>query len=236
MSDPTFFVATPRLLLSYLQPDSDAHCDFLVALYNSPEFIASIGGKPTAVTTREAARTRLAGRFRDEHARNGFGTYLVSLRADPAPVPSVESSSAQDGRPTPVYVASSTGAATPDADKARYVSELATATPIGTVGLMQGVAPDRYPAPDVGFAVLPAHMRKGYTREAVLGLLGWLEGERGVKEVFGFTAPGNEASIAVFRSVGFEDRGIVPLRVFGGERSAVWTKKGMSEDLSMYGL
>lgn len=180
MSDPSFFVATPRLLLSYLQPDLDAHCDFLVALYNSPEFIASIGGKPT-VTTRDKARAELQGRFREDHARNGFGTYLVSLR----PRANAGDSKSSDA----AYVASTTSAVTTPKEKEGYLAELAASTSICIVSMMQGIPPDRYPAPDLGFAVLPAYMRKGYTREAVLGLLEWLEKERGVKEAFGFTSP-----------------------------------------------
>lgn len=80
MTDPDFHITTPRLYLSHLQPSLPAHCAFLVALYNSPAFIASVGGTPTSITTPAAARTLLAGRFRADHARNGYGTYLVSLR------------------------------------------------------------------------------------------------------------------------------------------------------------
>lgn len=82
MSDSKFFIESERLYLSYFLPEDDGHCDFLVKLYNTPEFIASNGGKPTLVTTREASRERLSGRFRDEHARNGYGTYLISLKPE----------------------------------------------------------------------------------------------------------------------------------------------------------
>ncbi|KAK4442300.1 including n-acetylases of ribosomal protein [Podospora aff. communis PSN243] len=200
MSDPTFFIETPRLFLSYLQPAYPTHCDFLVALYNTPEFIASIGGHPTSITTREAAQKVLAGRFRDEHARNGYGTYLVSLKP--------EGWEAMD-----------------------KLDALSASTPVGTVGLMRGEEPDCYAAPDIGFAMLSEHMRKGYTKEAGLGLMEYLEKERGLKDVFGLCSLGNEVSKAVFRSLGFEDRGERALRVFGGEVSSVWVKKGMSEDL-----
>lgn len=205
MSDPDFFIETPRLFLSYLLPEKDEHCDFLVALYNTPEFIASIGGHPTTITTRDVARKVLAGRFPEEHARNGFGTYLVSLKGGES-----------DGQ-----------------DK---LAALRASTPIGTIGLMQGEEPDRYAAPDIGFAVLPEHMRKGYTKEAALAILEYVEKEKGVQDVFGFCNPENKASKAVLRSLGFEDRGERPLRVFGGEISAVWTKKGMSEGLEVYRL
>jgi len=212
MADPNFYIETPRLYISYLNPDNDAHCDFLVALYNSPEFIASIGGKPTSITTREAARKQLAGRFRNEHARNGYGTYLVSLKPE-----------------SPAETTSDTG-------KKDVTALLAAATPVGTVGLMRGEEPDRYEAPDLGFVVLPAHMRKGYTKEACLALMDYVEREQGVSGVFGFCEPTNEASRSVFRSLGFSNRGILSLRVFGGAKSEVWAKPGMAEDLSVYGL
>lgn len=207
MSDPAFLIESTRLYISYLQPDNDAHCDFLMELYNTPEFIASIGGEPTAVTTREAARARLAGRFRDEHARNGYGTYLVSLKPDTVIPPSTL---AQD--------------------------KLAEATPIGTVSLMRGEEPNCYKAPDLGFAILPAHMRRGYAKEAATALLDYAEKERGVTAVLGLFEPNNEASKGVFKSLGFIDHGNRELRVFGGVVGAVWAKPGMDEDLSVYGL
>jgi len=209
MSDPTFYVETPSLFISYLQPSNDAHCDFLVALYNTPEFIASIGGSPTSIVTREVARKVLAGRFRDEHERNGYGTYLVSLKNE-------------DG----------------NGEEGDKLAALQAAVPIGTIGLMRGEEPDRYPAPDIGFAMLTEYMRKGYTKEAALGIMEYLEREKGVKDVFGFCDRKNVASKAVLRSIGLEDRGEWPLRVFGGEISAVWTKKGMHGDFGPggYGL
>ncbi|KAK3681697.1 including n-acetylases of ribosomal protein [Podospora appendiculata] len=200
MVDPSFAIETPRLYISHFVPEDDKHCDFLVELYNTPEFIASIGGAPTSITTRAAARERLAGRFRDEHARNGYGTYLVSLKAS-------------DATPT-----------------------LASATPIGTVSLMRGEPPNCYTAPDLGFAILPAYMRKGYAKEAAQALLDYVEREQGVEDVVGLFDPKNEASCAVFKSLGFEDRGLRELKVFGGVRGAVWTKPGMAEDLSVYGF
>ena len=80
MTDLEFFIETPRLNLSYFDPENDAHCDWLVELYNTPEFIASNGGRRTSVTSREVARSQLRTSFREEHARNGYGKYLVSLK------------------------------------------------------------------------------------------------------------------------------------------------------------
>lgn len=199
MSDPAFYIETPRLYISYLIAEKDAHCDFLVELYNTPEFIARMG--QTNITTREAARKTLAGRFREEHARNGFGIYLISLKGDPE---------AQD--------------------------KLATSTPVGTVSMMKGEEPNCYRAPDLGFAMLSGHMRKGYAKEASQALMDWYEKEKGVKDVLGLHDPKNTASSAVFKSLGFRDRGLRELRVFGGVVGRVWAKPGMAEDLSVYGL
>jgi RimJ/RimL family protein N-acetyltransferase len=211
MTDPNFHIMTPRLYLSYFQPSNPAHCDFLVTLYNTPAFIASSGGKPTSITTRSAAEERLSGRFREEHARNGYGTYLISLR----PASTWEK---------------------PEDETTPFPDRLSDCKHIGTVSLMRGVPPNAYSAPDLGFAVLPEEMRKGYAREASEGLLAWVEKERGVRDVLGLFDPSNEGSKGVFRSLGFEDRGVHVLRVFGGVRGAVWVREGMNGDLSVYGI
>lgn len=203
MSDPNFAIDTPRLRISYLEPKDDNHCDFLVELYNTPEFIAAEGGKPTPITTREAARDRLAGRVRNEHARNGYGTYLVSLKPQ------------------------------------QQVEEAEVDTPdilVGTVSLMRGEEPNCYTVPDVGFAFLPAHMRRGYATEAARALVDYAERELGVTGVLGLLDPANEASRGVFRKLGFVDRGTRVLKVFGGVVGSVWTKPGMADDLAVYGF
>lgn len=135
MADPSFRITTPRLIISYLLPENDAHCDSLVQLYNTPELIASIGGKPTSVTTREAARKRLAGRFREEHARNGYGTFLFSLKLEidgssgvatattPIPIGTV---SLMRGKPPDAYSAPDLGFATlPEYMRKGYTKEAA---------------------------------------------------------------------------------------------------------------
>ncbi|KAK0741517.1 acyl-CoA N-acyltransferase [Schizothecium vesticola] len=181
------FLTTPRLLLLHPSPSSDTHCDFFVALYNTPEFLASIGGRPTSITTRAAARNLLATKLPADLARNGYGTYLVCLR--PAP------DTPKDVEPEP----------------------------IGIVTLMRGEEPNRYRAPDLGFAVLPRYVRRGYAKEAGGAVVEWFL-ERGEGEgLFGFCSPGNEASRGVLRSLGFKGRGVHKLRVFGGEEADVWT-------------
>lgn len=194
----TTFLTTPRLLLLHPSPTSDSHCDFFVNLYNTPEFIASIGGRPTSITTRDAARTMLATRFPADLARNGYGTFLVCLKP----------TGSEDTEPEP--------------------------EPVGIVTLMRGEEPNRYPGPDLGFAVLPEYMRRGYAKEAGAAVVEWYL-KRGEGGVFGFCSPTNEGSRGVLRSLGFEGRGVHKLRVFGGEEADVWTF-GMEGAVEGWGL
>lgn len=81
MSDPNFYIETPRLYISYFLPTSPKHCAFLVELYNSPLFLSTEG--KTGIYNDVQARERIETRFLAEHKRNGYGTYLVSLKTTP---------------------------------------------------------------------------------------------------------------------------------------------------------
>ncbi|KAF5879038.1 putative acyl- n-acyltransferase protein [Botrytis fragariae] len=83
MADPIFHLTTPHLFIGYFDANNPIHCTFLVTLYNTPEFIAAEG--KTAIISPEAARERIATRFVEEHARNGYGQFLVYLRSDSDP-------------------------------------------------------------------------------------------------------------------------------------------------------
>ena len=89
MADSPFVFKTPRLTASYLSPSNPDHCDFLVSLWNTPEFITMLGGKPTSITTPSAAQALITNRFVAEHARNGYGMYLVSLTENNNPIGTV---------------------------------------------------------------------------------------------------------------------------------------------------
>jgi len=81
MSNPNFYFESPRLYMSYFLPTSEKHCAFLVELYNSPLFIETQG--KTGVYNNAQAEERIRTRFLAEHERNGYGTYLVSLKTTP---------------------------------------------------------------------------------------------------------------------------------------------------------
>lgn len=80
MYDPTFHLKTPRLYISHFLT-TPAHSAFLVQLYNTPLFISASG--QTGITTTEYACKLIKNRFIPEQDRNGYGTYLVSLRVSP---------------------------------------------------------------------------------------------------------------------------------------------------------
>ncbi|RDX50117.1 including n-acetylases of ribosomal protein [Lentinus brumalis] len=212
MTDANFHIETPRLYISYFQPALDSHCDFLVKLYNTPEFIATCGR--LSVTTREIARDRLSTRFVADHERNGYGIYLVSRK------------------PT------GDGDAAPAGDAPfNFQDKLARCMLVGTVSLLRGSdAATAYTIPDLGFAILPEEMRKGYAKEASEGLLDYVKREKGMDVVLGMFDPTNEGSRGVFRSLGFENRGVKRLEVFGNIQGEVWISPGGAKDLSVYNL
>ncbi len=84
--DPNFRIETPRLIISHLLPDSLEHCQFLVDLYTSPEFIAA-AGKDLGVDTPEKARAIINGRVKAIHSADGHGQFLVSEKTETTPRP-----------------------------------------------------------------------------------------------------------------------------------------------------
>ena len=216
MTDPNFHIETPRLYISYLQPSIDAHCDFLVEVYNSPEVVLANGGVAAPITDREEARTKIEDSV-EEQLRTGFGRYLVSLK--------------------PLDVRKEKELIMPFSERLKKLDL------IGFVSMNKRPHPAASKTPDIGFAQLSQYCGKGYATEALIALLEYFEREKGVKEVFGFTNPDNENSMKMFRRLGFEARGVRLLKGLGtgsvgkvGVNAMVWAKKGMQGDLSKYGL
>lgn len=84
--------------------------------------------------------------------------------------------------------------------------------------------------------MLPEYTRRGIASEAAQTLLGYVEREQGVKDVLGLFDPVNEASKGVFLKLGFEDRGLHVLKMFGDVKGQVFTKPGMDHNLETYGM
>ena len=76
-----FRIDTPRLVLTELTADD---AGFIVALLNSPGFLANIGDR--GVRDADDARRYVAQGPAASYAAHGFGLWKVSLRADGTPV------------------------------------------------------------------------------------------------------------------------------------------------------
>jgi RimJ/RimL family protein N-acetyltransferase len=78
-------------------------------------------------------------------------------------------------------------------------------TVIGHIGFHD--APDARGALEVGYAVLPAHRRRGYAEEAVRALLDWARRERRVRRFIASVSPGNAPSRGLIGKLGFRQTG-----------------------------
>lgn len=216
MADPNFHITTPRLYLSYYQSTLNSHCDHLVNLYNTPEVLKGNGSVATPIPDRESARKVIESRAECQ-AKTGYGRYLISLR--PTTTEDLED------------------------DICPFLERSEKYEKIGMVGLKLREHPAAPSVPDIGFSLLRPFWGKGYATEAAKALIDYFENEKNVKEVLGFCNPTNEESRKLFQRLGFEERGVHLLRGIGdrnhddgGVRGLVWAKRGMAEDLSVYGI
>lgn len=76
---------------------------------------------------------------------------------------------------------------------------------LGDLGIGFGVPGERQV--ELGWRILPPVQRRGYAREAVSTLIGWLIEAHRVHRFVGVAASANEASIALLRSLGFRQEG-----------------------------
>ncbi|HYJ84138.1 MAG TPA: GNAT family N-acetyltransferase [Allosphingosinicella sp.] len=75
----------------------------------------------------------------------------------------------------------------------------------GDLGVGFGVPGERQV--ELGWRILPAFQRRGYAREAVEALIGWLIEAHQIHRFVGIAASENAASVALLRSLGFRQEG-----------------------------
>jgi RimJ/RimL family protein N-acetyltransferase len=78
-------------------------------------------------------------------------------------------------------------------------------TLVGRIGFH--AAPDARGALEIGYAVEPAHRRRGYATEAVGAMLGWAETAHQIHHFVASVSPVNVPSLALVRSFGFTQTG-----------------------------
>ncbi|KIY67105.1 putative GNAT family acetyltransferase [Cylindrobasidium torrendii FP15055 ss-10] len=78
--DPAFRIETPRLVLGHLFADNPVHQQFIVDLYNTPEFHAAEG--KTGIDTPEIAQKYINGRIKTLFEKFGYSHYAVYVKGD----------------------------------------------------------------------------------------------------------------------------------------------------------
>jgi ribosomal-protein-alanine N-acetyltransferase len=79
-------------------------------------------------------------------------------------------------------------------------------TPVGMCGFVKR---DYFDLPDIGFAFLPEHERKGYGYESAAASMKYGQERLGFTDVLAITSPDNDASIRLLEKLGFTDEGII---------------------------
>lgn len=143
---------TERLLLREINADDDA---FTLDLLNQPSFIKYIGDR--GVRDIDGARDFIESRYQKSYRDNGYGLYVVELKA-------------------------------------------AEAEPIGVCGFVRR---DTLPGPDIGFAFLPQHEKKGYAYESAAAVMKYGRDNLGFTRVLAITTTDNDASGRLLEKLGF---------------------------------
>lgn len=88
------------------------------------------------------------------------------------------------------------------------VVEASTGVAMGLAGLVKR---DGLEIPDVGYAFVPRAWGQGYAQEAAAAVLKHAQDVMSIPKLAAITAPGNHASMAVLRKIGFVNRGMIQL-------------------------
>jgi len=87
-----------------------------------------------------------------------------------------------------------------------WVVEIGDGTPVGICGFVKR---DHFECPDLGFAFLPEHSRKGYGYEAAGAAMAYGRETLHFEKVLAITTPDNTASIGLLEKLGFKFESLV---------------------------
>lgn len=79
------------------------------------------------------------------------------------------------------------------------------------IGICGFVKRDTLPGPDIGFAFLPEHERRGYGYESAVGILEYGRKKLGIRRVLAITSPDNDSSAKLLGKLGFALDGSVEM-------------------------
>ena len=77
------------------------------------------------------------------------------------------------------------------------------------IGMCGFVKREYFEEPDIGFAFLPEHERKGYGYESAAATMKYGHETLGFKKVLAITSLDNDASVGLLKKLGFADDGII---------------------------
>jgi RimJ/RimL family protein N-acetyltransferase len=179
MSHLNFHITTPRLYLSYCNPDSSLQSAFMSSVLHGAPSRKWHPGALSDIPDEHAARSAMAAQL-PRLLKLGFGRYLVSLR--PSSAEEDESIPFSERELVPIG----------------YVSM--------QMARVEGVAAPTIP--DVGFNMHEMYHGKGYATEAVEGLMKYFREDNGFSAFAGLTNEKNEGARRLFRRLGFKEWGV----------------------------
>jgi len=87
-----------------------------------------------------------------------------------------------------------------------WAVETKDGVPVGICGFVKR---DYFAEPDIGFAFLPEHERKGYGYESTAATMTYGRETLGFTKVLAITSLTNDASVGLLKKLGFTDDGII---------------------------
>jgi [ribosomal protein S5]-alanine N-acetyltransferase len=160
-------------------------------------------------------------RLRLVHFEERDAPFVVALLTDPDFLNNIGDRGVHDEESARRYIASGPVASYARNGFGLYKMELRDAsTAIGMCGLLRR---DTHPDVEIGFAVLPAYRRAGYTLEAAHAVMRLARGPLGLKRLVAITAPDNQASGHLLERLGLKFERVVHFTTDGREsRLFVW--------------
>jgi RimJ/RimL family protein N-acetyltransferase len=142
----------------------------------------------------------------------GDGAFMLALLNDPGWIENIGDRGVRSVAAAARYVEERIAPSYASHGYGFYLVETAEA-PIGICGF---VSRDGLPAPDLGFAYLAAHVGRGYGREAGEAMMRHGRDVLGLGEIIAFIRPGNAASAALLRRLGFVEAGPIQVPGYSG--------------------
>jgi [ribosomal protein S5]-alanine N-acetyltransferase len=147
-------------------------------------------------------------------------SFLLRLLNDPSWLENIGDRGIRSATDAEVYVRNTVWAQYEAYGYGMYVVQLrATALPIGLCGLLKR---DFLTAPDLGFALLPDYVGRGYAFEAAGGLIAHAETKLGIGRLYAIAKRGNYRSLSLLGRLGFDCEG--SYRVPEGEEVELYAR------------